>query len=40
MRCRAITLANQPEHLLTRCSLEEGHPRDHIPSFSDEDKNS
>lgn len=38
-RCKAITLANQPRHLLTRCSLEEGHPKDHRPSFTEEDEN-
>lgn len=39
-RCKAITLANQPNHLLVRCRLEEGHLRDHLPDFSDEDRNS
>lgn len=38
-RCPAITFAGQPDHLLVRCSLEAGHPRDHTPSFSEEDRN-
>jgi hypothetical protein len=39
-RCTAITYAGQPDHLLTRCSLPAGHAQqDHIPSFSEEDKN-
>ena len=38
-RCKAITLGNQPGHLLVRCKLEEDHPRDHIPSWDEEDRN-
>lgn len=38
-RCKAITLANQPEHFLVRCALEEGHAWDHTPSWRDEDRN-
>lgn len=39
-RCKAVTLANQPNHLLTRCLLDEDHTGDHVPSFTDEDRNS
>lgn len=40
MRCKAITYAGKPDHLLTRCSLEAGHDQaNHVPSWSDEDKN-
>lgn len=39
-RCKALTFAGQPDHLLTRCSLDEGHPENnHLPSFSEADKN-
>lgn len=35
-RCQAVTLAGKPEHLLVRCRLEEGHPRDHLPDWSEQ----
>lgn len=42
-RCKAITFAGQPNHLLTRCSLEEGHIEEgvhnHVASFSEGDAN-
>lgn len=38
-RCKAITLANQPTHLLVRCGREEGHSGDHVPDFRPEDAN-
>ncbi len=39
-RCKAITFAGQPEHLLVRCALEEDHEdHNHLPSWSDEDRN-
>jgi hypothetical protein len=38
-RCRAITFAGQPGHLLVRCRLAEGHKKDHRPTFREEDSN-
>jgi hypothetical protein len=39
-RCKAITFAGQPEHLLVRCSLPaEPHHANHVPSWSEADSN-
>jgi len=38
-RCRAITFAGHPGHLLVRCHLAEGHEKDHRPTFREEDRN-
>ena len=38
-RCRGLTFAGKPGHLLVRCKLTSGHDRSHEPSWSEEDRN-
>lgn len=40
MRCKAITYAGQPGHLLVRCKLDEHDTGDHQPSWAEEECNS